>query len=81
MENQYGKIEIHLDKLLSERNMSKAQLSYKAQLTRTQINKLCRKEVSRFDLATLSRLCTALECTISDLLVFIPADNETTPPN
>lgn len=81
MDNDYGKIEINLDKLLEEKSMSKSQLSYKAQLSRTQINKICKKEVTRFDMATLSRLCTALECTLSDLLVFIPPENKKTPPN
>ena len=71
MEN-YGTIVIKLDKLIKEKNISKNKLSHKAEMQRTQINQYCKNEITRLDTSVLARLCTALDCDISDLLEFIP---------
>ena len=71
---KYGSIKIHLSELIQERNLSKNKLSQRAEMMRTQLNKYCSNSISRLDIDVLARLCTVLECDISELLEFIPPD-------
>ncbi len=73
---QYGKIVIKLDELIKKKGISKNKLSHKAEMQRTQINNFCNNEITRLDTDVLARICTALECEISDLLEFIPPSIE-----
>lgn len=66
----YGTITLNLDKLIKEKGISKTQLSYRAEVSHTQINKFCKNEIARIDLATIARLCTVLDCDVNELLVF-----------
>lgn len=50
MEEDYGKVYLNLEALIKEKSISKNQLSYKAKMTRTQLNRFCRNEASRIDL-------------------------------
>ena len=68
----YGTIKINLAKLIEERGISKNKLSHRAEMQRTQINHYCNNTISRLDIDVLARLCTVLECEISDLLEFVP---------
>ncbi|MGN0984906.1 MAG: helix-turn-helix domain-containing protein [Candidatus Enterenecus sp.] len=69
---EYGMVINHLDELIQRRGISKNKLAQRAELQRTQLNKYCRNEVTRFDADVLARLCTVLECGIGDLLEFVP---------
>ncbi|MCD8346707.1 MAG: helix-turn-helix transcriptional regulator [Lachnospiraceae bacterium] len=73
-EAKYGTIKIHLNELIEKRQISKNRLSHRAEMQRTQINHYCNNDIARMDIAVLARLCTALDCTIGELLEFIPAD-------
>lgn len=70
--HNYGHIYIHLDELIKQRGISKNKLSQRAEMQRTQVNRFCNNEITRLDIAVLARLCTTLDCTISDLLEFVP---------
>ncbi len=70
----YGYINIKLDKLLKEREMSKNKLSQRAEMQRTQINNYCNNKVTRLDKDVLARLCSVLNCSIEDLLEYIPEE-------
>ncbi len=70
--NKYGTINIKLKQLLEEKGLSKNKLSHRAEMERTQINNYCNNKITRLDTDVLARLCTALECDLSDLLEFIP---------
>lgn len=72
MEEDYGKVYLNLEALIKEKGISKNQLSYKAKMTRTQLNRFCRNEASRIDLETIAKLIYALDCGISDLLLYEP---------
>ena len=72
-EYNYVYIKINLDNLLKERGMSKNKLAHRAEMQRTQINHYCNNETTRLDTAVLARICTALDCSIADLLEFVPA--------
>jgi len=71
---EYGTVKIKLDELLENAGLSKNKLSQRAEIQRTQINKYCKNEITRLDIAVLARICTVFDCTISDLLEFVPSD-------
>lgn len=73
---EYGTVKNHLDELIRAKGISKSKLCQRAELQRTQLNRYCKNEVTRFDADVLARLCTVLECGIGDLLEFIPAGSD-----
>ena len=72
----YGTIRIRLDELIKKKGISKNKLSQRAEMQRTQLNNYCNNTSSRLDIDVLGRLCTVLDCKISDLLEFVPPDDE-----
>lgn len=73
---KYGRIYIKLQELLDKSELTKSKLSYKAEIQRTQINNYCNNKIVRLDTSVLARICTVLNCTIGDLLEFIPPDSD-----
>lgn len=71
---KYGTIRIKLQELLDKSGMSKNKLCHRAEMQRTQLNHYCNNEVTRLDTDVLARLCTVLNCGISDLLEFVPSE-------
>jgi len=69
---RYGTVKNHLNELIVRKGISKNKLAQRAEMQRTQLNKYCKNEVTRFDADVLARLCTVLECEIGDLLEFVP---------
>ncbi len=69
---RYGTIRINLAKLIEKKGISKNKLSQRAEMQRTQLNNYCNNSISRLDVDVLARLCTVLDCEISDLLEFVP---------
>lgn len=76
MEEEYGHLEIRLDKLIKEKGLSKNKLSHKAEMNWKQIDNYCNNSITRLDVYVLCKLCTVLECEIQDLLVFYPPDKK-----
>ncbi len=74
--NENGRIHIHLNTLLNKAGMSKNKFSEAANMQRSQINHFCNNEVTRFDADVLCRICLALNCTVGDLLEYVPPDSE-----
>ena len=72
--DNYGVIRIKLNELIKEAGISKNKLSHKAEMQRSQINHYCNNEITRLDIDVLARICTVLECDISDLLEFVPPE-------
>lgn len=75
----FGHVEIHLDRLLAEKGLSKNKLSQRAEMQRTQINHFCNNDITRLDTAVLARICATLDCTIADLLEYIPPAKSDSP--
>ena len=71
---RYGTVKNHLAELVEKKGISKTKLAQRAEMQHTQLSKYFKNEVTRFDADVLARLCTVLECGISDLLEFVPAD-------
>lgn len=76
MEEDYGRLEIRLDELMKKKGLSKNKLSHKADMSWKQLSNYCTGNVTRLDTFVLCKLCTVLECNISDLLVFYPSEKE-----
>lgn len=70
--DNFGKAILNLESLIKEKGISKTQLSYKAEISHTQINRFCKNDVSRIDLNTIARLCYVLDCKVSDLIKYEP---------
>lgn len=72
---EYGTIRIKLDELIEKSGISKNKLSHKAEMQRTQLNNYCNNQITRLDINVLARICTVLNCSISDLLEFVPPND------
>lgn len=72
---EYGTIRIKLDELIEQAGISKNKLSHKAEMQRSQINNYCNNKITRLDIEVLARICTVLNCEISDLLEFVPPED------
>ena len=72
----YGYVRIKLDELIEKQGISKNKLAHRAEMQRTQLNQYCIGRVTRLDTAVLARLCCALDCTIEDLLEYIPPEEK-----
>ena len=70
----YGTIHIKLDELIKKSGISKNKLSHRAEMQRSQINNYCNNKITRLDIDVLARICSVLDCKISDLLEFIPPE-------
>lgn len=68
----FGTIELHLKELMEKRNLTLSELSFRAEMQRTQLKHYYTGAIQRLDLAVLSRLCHALDCDITELLEYIP---------
>ena len=75
-EHNYGYINIKLNELIKSKGISKNKLSHKAELQRTQLNNYCNNKVTRLDTDVLARICSALDCNISDLIEYVPTKRE-----
>jgi len=73
--NSKGCIKIHLKELLEEAGISKTKFCYKTEMQMTQLNTYNNSSVTRLDTDVLSRICFALDCSISDLLEYCKPDD------
>ena len=70
-----GKIKIRLEDILKERDISLNQLSFRAEMQRTQLRNYRDNKVQRLDIDILLRLCDVLECDLTDLIEYIPPED------
>ncbi len=68
----YGHVKIKLAELMAEQNISINKLAFRAEMQRTQLKAYMKEDIQRVDLAVISRLCYALECSLDDLIEYIP---------
>jgi len=72
----YGHIHIKLDQIMKEQDISINKLAFRAEMQRTQLKAYIKNEVQRLDISVLSRLCYALECSLEDLIEYVPAEKK-----
>ncbi len=75
LDKEYGHLEIRLSQLLTKKGLNRNKLSIKAAMSWKQVDNYYNNDISRLDVFVLCKLCTVLECSIHDLLVFIPAND------
>lgn len=76
LDKEYGQLKIRLSELIEEKGLNRNQVSIMAAMNWKQVDRYCENDIFRLDIFVLCKLCTALECNIQDLLLFIPADNK-----
>lgn len=70
----YGHVRIKLSEIMAKQNISINKLAFRSEMQRTQLKAYIKGDIQRIDLGVLARHCHTLECDISDLLEYIPAE-------
>lgn len=73
---KFGKIVIKLEEMLEKKGLSKNRLCHIAEMEHKQVNNYCKNKIARVDVDVLARLCFALDCSVSDLIEYVPAEEE-----
>jgi len=68
----FGHIEISLNQVMEKKGLSKSKVAFRAEIQRTQLNNYCNGKIQRLDMAVLSRLCFALDCSLNDIIQYVP---------
>lgn len=72
--NDNGRIKINMEYLLKMSGLSRNKFCQKAEIQRSQLNGYLNNTITRLDTDVLVRICRTLNCSISDLLEYIPPD-------
>lgn len=67
-----GEIRLRLKEILEERDISLNQLSFRAEMQRTQLRNYRDNKIQRLDIDILKRLCYVLDCDFDELVEYIP---------
>lgn len=65
-----GKIIICLDEKIKEKGLSKNKFAQRAEMQRTQLNRYINNDVALISVDVLARMCSVLECDVSDILKY-----------
>ena len=65
-------IKNHLSRILGEKRWSQARLARETGIRPATINELYHEMAERINLEHLERICEALDCSITDLIEYIP---------
>lgn len=65
-------IVIHLDVMMAKRKMSLNELSEKVGITLANLSILKNNKAKAIRFSTLEAICTALDCTVSDIIEYVP---------
>lgn len=71
-----GNVVVTLEEYRLKHNISKNKLAINTNVQRTQLQKYLNNDVARVDLGVLARICDYLECEISDILKYVPANQD-----
>lgn len=74
-------IKIHLSKLLGEKRWTQADISRKTGIRPSTINELYHEIIPRINVEHLDKLCEALNCTMEELVEYIPNQHPITGEN
>lgn len=67
----YGHLELQIEKLLKERGISKNVICRELGVPRPNFNRYCRNEFQRLDAQLLSKLCAYFDCGIGEILKYV----------
>ena len=71
-----GRIDIVLEEFRIEHGISKNKIAKNADLQMTQLNTYLNNQLSRVELGVLARICDYLHCEISDVLRYVPYEEQ-----
>ena len=74
MRADYGMVELRLKELMDERGMTRNQLARLIDARFEVVSKWYNGRVEKLDLDILARMCYALDCEVSDIVVYVPGD-------
>lgn len=69
-------IVIRLKELLSEKSITRYQLSQMTQIKYQTLDNYYKNRVTRYDSYILSRICEALDCSIGDILEYVKEETD-----
>ena len=69
-------ITINLDVMMAKRKMSLNELSDKVGITLANLSILKNNKAKAIRFSTLDAICKALDCSIEDIMEFVPDDSE-----
>ena len=68
---EYGHLELRIEALLKERDISKNTICKELDIPRANFNRYCRNDFQRIDANLICKLCTYLDCEIEDLIIHV----------
>lgn len=68
---KYGHLELRIDELLKERDISKNRICKDLDIPRSNFNMYCQGRRERLDSHLICKLCTYLDCEVSDLIIHV----------
>jgi len=69
-------ITINLDIIMAKRKMSLNELSEKVGITLANLSVLKNNKAKAIRFSTLDAICRALDCSVSDIIEYIPGEDE-----
>ncbi|MFF4935101.1 helix-turn-helix domain-containing protein [Streptomyces griseofuscus] len=78
-EHEGHDIEVHLDRLLSERSMTLTELASRVGVTNVNLSVLKNGRAKAIRFTTLTRICEVLQCQPGDLLSYRPGSSDERP--
>lgn len=74
-EVEYGKIIIHLDKLMTNKNITNYVLNTNTNIRFQTIQSLRDNSATRIDFKVLAKLCYSLGCNVADIIEYVPNED------
>lgn len=75
LDTNYGEIVLCIKEILAEKNMSMYKLSVLTGIKYDIIYNYCNNFMQRYDKDVLAKICYVLDCKYSDLISYIPSNN------
>ena len=70
----YGVVELRLKELMDKRGMTRNQLAKLIDARFEVVSKWYNGKVEKLDLDILARMCYALDCSVADIVVYVPGE-------
>lgn len=67
---EYGYIELKINQLLKEKNISKNKICKDLYLPKPNFNRYCNNQFQRIDTNLIAQLCWYFECDIDELIIY-----------
>ena len=69
-------VRVRLSRILGEKRIKMAELSRRTGISKYALHKLYHEKNKGIEFATLEKLCRALECSVGDLLEYVPEEDQ-----